>query len=43
MGAIAAVAATALAVMILGLLAWPETRRELRQLLAGGWLSLSPS
>jgi PST family polysaccharide transporter len=33
--AMAAVAATALAVALLGLLAWPETRREVRQVLAG--------
>ncbi len=33
--AMATVAATALAVALLGLLAWPETRREVRQVLAG--------
>jgi hypothetical protein len=33
--AMATVAATALAVALLGLLAWPETRREMRQVLAG--------
>jgi PST family polysaccharide transporter len=38
--AMAMVAATALAIMILGLLAWPETRRELRQILASRRLSI---
>jgi PST family polysaccharide transporter len=33
-GAIAEIASAALAIVTLGLLAWPETRRELRQLLA---------
>ena len=33
--AMATVAATALAIGLLGLLAWPETRREVRQVLAG--------
>ena len=41
--AMAMVAATALAVALLGLLGWPETRREMRQVLAGGKLSLSHS
>ena len=39
--AMAMVAATALAIMLVGLLAWPETRREVRQVLAGGRVSLS--
>jgi PST family polysaccharide transporter len=39
--AMAMVAATALAIVAIGLLAWPETRRELRQVLAGGRPSLS--
>ncbi len=38
--AMALVATTALAIMILGLLAWPETRREVRQVLARGRLSI---
>jgi polysaccharide transporter, PST family len=42
-GAMAMVAATALAISLIGLLAWPETRREVRQLLAGGRLTFSPS
>ena len=33
--AMAAVAATALSIGLLGLLAWPDTRREVRQVLAG--------
>jgi PST family polysaccharide transporter len=37
--ALAAVAATALAVMVLGLFAWPETRREIREILAHRRLS----
>ncbi|HYD04111.1 MAG TPA: lipopolysaccharide biosynthesis protein [Reyranella sp.] len=37
--AMALVAATALAIALGGLLAWPETRREVRQLLSGGGLS----
>lgn len=41
--AMALVAATALAIGLLGLLAWPETRREMRQILAHGRLSISPS
>jgi len=41
--AMALVAATALAIGLLGLLAWPETRREGRQILARGRLSISPS
>jgi PST family polysaccharide transporter len=38
--AMALVAATALAITMLGLLAWPETRREIRQVLASGRLSI---
>jgi PST family polysaccharide transporter len=34
---------TALAIALAGLLAWPETRRELRHILASGRLSLSQS
>ena len=34
---------TALVIALAGLLAWPETRRELRQVLASGRLSLSQS
>ena len=41
--AMALVAATALAIGLLGLLAWPETRREIRQILARGRLSFSLS
>ena len=41
--AMALVAATALAIALLGLLAWPETRREVRQILAGGRLRFSHS
>jgi PST family polysaccharide transporter len=41
--AMAVVAATALTVALAGLLVWPETRREVRQILAGGRLSISPS
>jgi PST family polysaccharide transporter len=41
--AMAVVAATALAVALAGLLIWPETRREVRQILAGGRFSISPS
>jgi PST family polysaccharide transporter len=37
--AMATVAATALAIMLLGLLAWPETRYEVRQVLASRRLS----
>jgi PST family polysaccharide transporter len=39
--AMAAVAATALAVALTGLLVWPETRREVRQVLARGRLYLA--
>jgi polysaccharide transporter, PST family len=39
--AMAMVAAMALAIALIGLLAWPETRRELRQVLAGGRLTFS--
>jgi len=42
-GAMAVVAATALVISLIGLFAWPETRREVRQLLAGGRLTFSPS
>jgi PST family polysaccharide transporter len=41
--AIALVAGVALAITLAGLLAWPETRRELREVLASGRLSLSHS
>jgi PST family polysaccharide transporter len=39
--AMATVAATALAIVLLGLLAWPETRREVRQALASRRLSFA--
>jgi PST family polysaccharide transporter len=41
--ALSVVVATALVLALAGLLAWPETRREVRQVLAGGKLSLSHS
>jgi hypothetical protein len=37
--AMATVAAAALVIALLGLLAWPETRREVRQILASGRLT----
>ena len=39
--AMALVAATALVIALIGLLAWPETRREVRQVLARGRLTFS--
>jgi hypothetical protein len=41
--ALSVVVATALVLALAGLLAWPETRREVRQVVAGGKLSLSHS
>lgn len=41
--AMALVAASALAIGLLGLIAWPETRREARQILVGGRLRFSHS
>jgi PST family polysaccharide transporter len=41
--AMALVAATALVIALIGLLVWPETRREMRQILARGRLTFSLS